>query len=235
MLDDHTTPRHNVGADSLDDFYRRALSGGFAYHQQLGRGLIPAALAEEIRVLEHPPPPWDVELAHLFDRLFRPLERVRSYARASRRQASTPDIPRPGWLRPLVHERDRTFGVVLDTSGSMSPSLMGRALGAIASYAAARDVPAARVVFCDAVAYDAGYLAVQDIAGRVRVRGGGGTRLQPGIDLLERASDFPSAGPILIITDGYCDVLRVRREHAYLIPRGSRLPFSPRGEVFRFK
>jgi len=140
-----------------------------------------------------------------------------------------------GWLRPLVHERDRTFGVVLDTSGSMSSTLMGRALGAIASYAAARDVPAARVVFCDAVAYDAGYLAVHDIAGRVRVQGRGGTILQPGIDLLERASDFPSAGPILIITDGYCDVLRVRREHAYLIPRGSRLPFTPKGEVFRFR
>ena len=233
---DHPTPHgHKLGADSLDDFYRRALCGGFAYHQQLGRGLVPAGLAEEIRVLEHPPPPWDVELARWFDRHFRPLERVRSYARASRRQASTPDIPRPGWLRPLVYERDRTFGVVLDTSGSMPATLMGKALGAIASYAAARDVPAARVVFCDAVAYDAGYLAVQDIAGKVRVRGRGGTILQPGIDLLERASDFPAAGPILIITDGYCDVLRVRREHAYLIPRGSRLPFTPKGEVFRFR
>jgi predicted metal-dependent peptidase len=112
---------------------------------------------------------------------------------------------------------------------------MGKALGAIAAYAAARDVPAARVVFCDAVAYDAGYLAVQDIAGRVKVRGRGGTILQPGIDLLERAQDFPATGPILIITDGYCDVLRVRREHAYLLPRGSRLPFTPKGEVFRFR
>lgn len=231
---DHSTPRRE-SVDGLDDFYRRALSGGYAYHQRLGRGLVPEGLAEEIRVLEHPPPPWDVELAHWFDRHFRPLDRVRSYARASRRQASTPDIPRPGRLPPPVHERDRTFGVVLDTSGSMAPTLMGKALGAIASYAAARDVPAARVVFCDAIAYDAGYLAVEDIAGRVKVRGRGGTMLQPGIDLLECAPDFPAAGPILIITDGYCDVLRVRREHAYLIPRGSRLPFTPKGEVFRFR
>lgn len=233
LLDHGMTPAKNV--DGLDDFYRRALSGGYAYHRQLGRGSIPGGLAEEIRVLEHPPPPWDVELAHWFDRHFQPLERVRSYARASRRQASTPDIPRPGWLRPLVHERDRTFGVVLDTSGSMPPALMGKALGAIASYAAARDVPAARVVFCDAVAYDAGYLAVHDIAGKVRVRGRGGTVLQPGIDLLEGAADFPATGPILVITDGQCDVLRLRREHAYLIPRGSRLPFTPKGEVFRFR
>ena len=47
---------------------------------------------------------------------------------------------------------------MLDTSGSMDAELLGKALGAIASYATARDVPAARVVFCDAVAYDAGYL-----------------------------------------------------------------------------
>ena len=95
-------------------------------------------------------------------------------------------------------------------------------------------MPAARVVFCDAAAYDAGYLDVDDIAGRVRVRGRGGTVLQPGIDLLERASDFPSDGPILVITDGWIDVLRVRREHAFLIPAGASLPFRPRGPVFRF-
>lgn len=100
-------------------------------------------------------------------------------------------------------------------------------------YATARDVPAARVVFCDAIAYDAGYLSVTEIAGRVKVRGRGGTVLKPGIDLLQRARDFPSDGPILIITDGACDVLRVRREHAFLVPAGARLPFTPRGPVFR--
>jgi hypothetical protein len=115
----------------------------------------------------------------------------------------------------------------------MSAGLLGKALGAIASYAEARDVPAARVVFCDAGPYDAGYLAVTEIAGRVRVRGRGGTVLQPGIDLLQRADDFPPGAPLLVITDADCDVLRVRREHAYLIPPGRRLPFTPRGPVFR--
>jgi predicted metal-dependent peptidase len=77
--------------------------------------------------------------------------------------------------------------VVLDTSGSMDRVLPGKALGAIASYSQARDVPAARVVYCDAAAYDAGYIPVEDIGGRVQVRGRGGTLLQPGVDLLERA------------------------------------------------
>ena len=50
-----------------------------------------------------------------------------------------------------------------------------------------------------------GYLPPEAIAGRVRVRGRGGTVLQPGIDLLERRRDFPDDGPLLVITDGWCD------------------------------
>jgi predicted metal-dependent peptidase len=71
------------------------------------------------------------------------------------------------------------------------------------------------------------------IAGSVRVRGRGGTVLQPGITLLEQAVDFPENGPLLIITDGYCDKLQVRREHAFILPQGQHLPFVPRGPVFR--
>ncbi|WP_436521572.1 vWA domain-containing protein [Actinoplanes sp. HUAS TT8] len=226
--------RRGGGLD-LDEFCRRALLTGHAYHVSSGRGLLPAGLEEEIRVLEQPPLPWDVRLARWFDEHVPVVEPRRSYARPSRRQASTPDIPRPGRHRPEEIVPRATFGVVVDTSGSMSPQLMGKALGAIASYATARDVPAARVVFCDATAYDAGYLPVEEIAGRVRVHGRGGTVLQPAIGLLERAGDFPADGPILVITDGHCDVLRIRRAHAYLMPRGARLPFTPRGPVFSLR
>lgn len=38
--------------------------------------------------------------------------------------------------------------------------------------------------------------------------------------------------PLLIITDGKCDVLRVHREHAYLMPAAHSLPFLPKGPVF---
>ena len=130
----------------------------------------------------------------------------------------------------------RTFGVVVDTSGSMSAKQIGMALGSIASYAAAKDVPFVRIIFCDAKATDAGYLAPEDIAGRVKVTGRGGTILQPGVDCLEQANDFPKDGPILIITDGEIENdLKVRREHAFLLPRGNRLPFRTRGEVFYFR
>ncbi|MEV6676735.1 hypothetical protein AB0N09_07670 [Streptomyces erythrochromogenes] len=217
----------------LDEFYRRGLVQGFDLHVQGGRGLLPAGLVQEIRALAHPPVPWDARLARWFDEYVPTPQAVRSYARPARRQASTPDIPRAGRYFPPEEIARCTFGVVLDTSGSMNAALLGKALGAIASYAEARDVPAARVVFCDAAPYDAGYVPPTEIAGRVRVRGRGGTVLQPGIDLLQRAEDFPAAAPILVITDGWCDTLRVRREHAYLIPEGASLPFTPRGPVFR--
>ncbi|WP_328437619.1 hypothetical protein OHA71_10970 [Streptomyces sp. NBC_00444] len=226
------SPRDYV---DLDEFYRRGLCQGLDLHQQQERGFLPGGLVEEIRALSHPPLPWDAQLARWFDEFVPRPEPVRSYARPSRRQSSTPDIPRAGRYFPPEEIARCTFGVVLDTSGSMDRTLLGKALGAIASYAEARDVPAARVVFCDAAPHDAGFLPVTEIAGRVRVRGRGGTVLQPGIDLLHRADDFPPGAPMLVITDGDCDTLRVRREHAYLIPQGARLPFTARGPVFRVR
>jgi predicted metal-dependent peptidase len=122
---------------------------------------------------------------------------------------------------------------VLDTSGSLSSRTLGRGLGAIASYCASRDVPAVRLVCCDAAAADLGYLLADEIGGRVRLYGRGGTVLQPGIDLLERVGDFPGEAPILVITDGDCEPkLSLRREHAYLLPFGRRLPFPAQGPIF---
>ncbi|MFD1662357.1 hypothetical protein ACFSL4_30240 [Streptomyces caeni] len=40
---------------------------------------------------------------------------------------------------------------------------------------------------------------------------------------------------VTVITDGWCDIPRVRRDHACLIPQGARLPFTARGPVFRVR
>ena len=118
----------------------------------------------------------------------------------------------------------------------MEAKTIGKALGSIASYSVAHDVPFARVVFCDADAYDIGYVSPEDIAGRVAVKGRGGTALQPGIQMIENAKDFPNDGPILIITDGMIENhLDITHEHAYLIPKGCRLPFRAKGEIFYFE
>lgn len=221
----------------LDDVYGRCLCQGLELHQCSGRGLLPAGLVEAIRALEQPPIPWDVELARWFDQYFPPLERLRSYARPSRRQQATPDIPRPSRHLPALPLDARTFGVVLDTSGSMDRQILGKALGAIGAYAQTRDVPAVRLVCCDAVAYDLGYLPADAIASSIRLKGRGGTLLQPGLNLLHQAEDFPKKGPILVITDAQCDRLQVApgRHHAYLIPAGAVLPMVPRGPVFRVR
>lgn len=86
-------PRDHV---DLDGFYRRGLTQGLDLHQQQERGFLPAGLVEEIRVLSHPPLPWDARLARWFDEYVPRPEPVRSYARPSRRQAATPGIPRAG-------------------------------------------------------------------------------------------------------------------------------------------
>ena len=118
----------------------------------------------------------------------------------------------------------------------MDRQLLAAALGSIASYSLARDVRHVRVVFCDAEPYDQGVMCPDDIAGAVQVRGRGGTMLQPGIDLLKHDPAFPKDAPLLIITDGACDRLRLYgREHAYLLPWGKRLPFPPRGPVFKLR
>ena len=225
----------NSDGISLDEFCKNALTQGLEYHSSK-RGTVPAGLVEEIRALAMPPVKWDIKLAKWFEGMFAPVEKRHTYARPSRRQGTTPDIPRPRYVESEIREDSRTFGVVIDTSGSMSAKLIGMALGSIASYAAAKEVPFARVVFCDARAYDAGYLSPEDIAGRVEVKGRGGTRLQPAIDLLENAKDFPKDGPLLIITDGEIESsLYVRRKHAFLLPKGSGLPFRAKGEIFHFE
>jgi predicted metal-dependent peptidase len=217
----------------LDEFYRSCLAQGLEVHQQQQRGFLPSGLVEAINALDQPPIRWDVELAKWFDGHFAPLEKRRSYARMSRRQSSSPDIPMPRYIADDQAEQNRTYGVVLDTSGSMDRQLLAKALGTIVSYSLSRDVSRIRLVFCDAEAYDQGYVRPEDLAERVQVKGRGGTELQPAINLLESADDFPKKGPILIITDGDCDRLSIHREHAYVMPAGCHLRHVPKGPVFR--
>lgn len=235
---DMLQPEHPEGKTesdytTFDKFCREALLQGLDYHQTQGRGMIPAGLVEEICALSVPPVPWDVRLANLFREWFPMPEKKRSYARPSRKQGATPDIPRPCYVRADEQKQQKTFGVIVDTSGSISATGIGIALGAIASYAAEREVPYVRIVFCDAAAYDAGYLPVDEIAGQVKVIGRGGTRLQPAVDLLEHADDFPKDGPILIITDGRIEPkITMHREHAWLMPKGRQLSFRTQSPVF---
>ncbi len=77
-----------------------ALLRGYQIHTESGKGSLPPAMLEEMRALENPPLPWDVRLGRWFDEHIPPVERIRTYGRPSRRQASTPDIARPRYVWP---------------------------------------------------------------------------------------------------------------------------------------
>jgi predicted metal-dependent peptidase len=217
-----------------DKFCREALCQGAFRHQQKGRGELPADLSESIRALEQPIIPWDVKLGQWFALHVAYPDRKRTYTRPSRRQDSSPDTPLP---RTVMSELERsnahTFGVILDTSGSMSRTLLAKCLGTIAQYALAHEVPGIRVVFCDTMPYDAGYIRPDDLLHQpITVRGRGGTALASSVQFLEQAEDFPLDAPLLILTDGATDVFDVKRTHGFVLPKNHRLPFSPRGDVF---
>jgi len=225
-------PLIDSDAVSLDSLFREYLNRGLLVHLDAGRGIIPASLAEEIKHISQPPIPWDVDLGRWFDEEFAAAEKRRTYGILNRRQYSTPDIPRPGYIGVPV-DQARTFAVIFDTSLSMNRVMMAKGLGAVISFSLAKDIKRIRLVYCDAVPYDEGYILVEDLMNYVNVKGRGGTVLQPAIDLLESDEVFPKDSPILIITDGYCDRLRITRKHAFLLPEGHTLPFIPKGKVFR--
>jgi predicted metal-dependent peptidase len=232
MLDD--TPAR--GCTDREEFCRRALLQGLDYHIASGRGVLPQGLVEAIRTLDQPPIPWRAPLAEWIQERFPLPQRKRTYARPSRRQSVTPDIARARYVEPEEERATRTFGVVIDTSGSMQRDDLGNALGAVVSYSRAQGVEHVRLVYCDAAPYDEGFVAIDTLATRVAVRGRGGTVLQPAITLLETRQDFPKDCPVLIVTDGMCESdLRVQRDHAFLLTPGRRLPFATRKPVFRME
>lgn len=202
----------------------------------LGRGYLPGGLIEELdlrAVAEElvQVPEWKAELAEWFNLQFTPKPPRRSYNRLSRRQSSTPDIPRPGMSPLELHSP--TFGVILDTSGSMSHDLLQKGLSAVVAFSERHGVKRVRFVMCDTQPYDEGFIPVEDLKKPYRIWGRGGTILQPGVDLLLGVKDFPKDAPVLIVTDGEIDVLAVDREHAFLLPGDGKLPFEPQGPVFR--
>ncbi len=216
-----------------EEFCRRALLQGLDHHQAGERGLLPAGLVEAIRTLNQPAIPWQAKLAEWIQERFPLPERHRSWARPSRRQSATPETPRPRFVEPEGERASRTFGVIVDSSGSMQRDELGKALGAIVAYSQAQGVKQVRLVYCDASPYDEGFVAVDSLATRVQVRGRGGTVLQPAVDLLQSRVDFPKDCPILVITDGGCEHdLQIARDHAFLMSPGMRLPFQTRKPVF---
>jgi Mg-chelatase subunit ChlD len=118
-----------------------------------------------------------------------------TYTRRSRRQSALPDVVLPGTRRPVPN-----VAFVVDTSGSVDDSLLGRALGEVDGALRGLGVSGSSVtvIACDA--------AVQTMT-RVRtardakLAGGGGTDMRVG---LSAAAELrPRTDVVIVFTDGY--------------------------------
>ena len=118
-----------------------------------------------------------------------------TYRRPSRRASAVPDVILPSLRQPLPQ-----VALVIDTSGSMSDSMLTQALaeltGVLRSLGVARRN--LRVIACDARAYDP--QRVRDLRA-VRLQGGGGTDMGAGIDAA--AALRPRPDLIIVLTDGH--------------------------------
>ena len=118
-----------------------------------------------------------------------------TYRRPSRRASALPGVVLPS-LRQYLPE----VAVVLDTSGSMSDTMLGQALAEVGGVLKGLGVGRRRlrVLCCDASAYEA--QRVLDAA-EVRLLGGGGTDM--GAGLAAATALRPRPDLVIVLTDGH--------------------------------
>jgi predicted metal-dependent peptidase len=118
-----------------------------------------------------------------------------SYRKPSRRSTVVDAVVLPGFVRPVPE-----LAVVIDTSGSMSETLLGQALAEVEGLirAAGTGARRLRVIPCDAAAH-----RVQRVtaARQIDLLGGGGTNMGEGIAAARALRPRPSL--VVILTDGY--------------------------------
>ncbi|MCY3018981.1 MAG: hypothetical protein NTW87_08135 [Planctomycetota bacterium] len=225
-----STPPPHAARWQIDRPLVDALLRGYQLHTEAGKGALPHTLIDEIRALEQPPLPWDVQLARWFDEHVPPVERVRTYARPSRRQSATPDIARPRYVNPDDETAQRgTFGLIADGSAALDNATRTLALGAISAYALSRNIPLIRLVTSGAELSDKSMVRAEDLpaqGGQAPPTSRRAAVLQPAVELLEGARDFPENAPVLFLTGTPCDRVKTARDHCFVIPEGGRLPFK---------
>lgn len=117
-----------------------------------------------------------------------------TYSRPSRRRAASPHVVLPGMRRPAP-----SVAVVVDTSGSMDDGLLAQALGEVDGVLRSLGPAGQRVTVlsCDAAVHTVSRtLHARDL----RLVGGGGTDLAPGI--AAAAALRPRPEVLVLLTDG---------------------------------
>jgi hypothetical protein len=93
-------------------------------------------------------------------------------------------------------------------------------------YALSRGIRFIRAVQTGAELNDQGLLIAEDLNKTVRLSERSSPTLQPALDALEADRNFDSDAPVLLLTGMPCERIKTRREHAFLVCEGARLPFQ---------
>ena len=145
-----------------------------------------------------------------------------TYRRPSRRNGGMPDVILPSLRQPLPQ-----VAIVLDTSGSMGPDLLGQALGEVNGVLRGLGLGRGnvRVICCDAEAYQV--QRVMD-ARDVRLVGGGGTNMGAGLAAAIELRPRPDL--VVVLTDGHTPwpppPVRVRVVVGLFDPSGTVPPWA---------
>lgn len=163
-------------------------------------GSIPGDLADLVLPERTQTLSWD-QLLRLCLRTTRSSQRgnfTPSYAKPHRRSFVGDDVILPGGTSETPE-----FGVVLDTSGSMSPELLSKALGVVVGVLEETGAETCWLYQADTCLQSAEEVSVSDLQTRVRMKGRGGTRFDhPLRQIVERQDPV---GALLYLTDGYGD------------------------------
>ena len=185
---DYEDPVEGDGG-GLDEHETEMIKAQIAEDVRKQRGLAPAGLERWADEFLRPQADWKTVLAREIRRAFRTTSGCvdYSYRRPARRQWG--DVILPAMIAPLIEAT-----IVIDTSGSMSPSDIGVALAETKGICkAVGTVPT--VLFVDAAVHG----KVRADSGLSRhVRGGGGTDMTLGIE--EALKEKPDI--VIVLTDG---------------------------------
>lgn len=175
---------------------RRAVAIEFRGHMRT-IGTEPGEWARWVDSVLDPRLPWEQVLAATVRRsvAWASGDTEQTYRRRSRRAAASPQVVLPGLRRPTP-----SVAVVVDTSGSMDDGLLAQALGEVDGVLRALGpvVGELTVLSCDAAVHT----VERSTSGRdVRLFGGGGTDVSPGIHAATRLRPAPEV--VVVLTDGW--------------------------------
>ena len=161
------------------------------------RGTIPGEAQRWAKRMTEPEIPWEPLLAQAVRRAVGWANGRTDYtwSRPSRRQSASPHVFMPGMRRPVPR-----VATIIDTSGSVDDTLLGKAMGEVEGALRGLGVAGAAVTVyaCDA---DVGAVSRVRSARDASLVGGGGTDMRVG--MAAAAADRPRPDVMIVFTDGY--------------------------------